>query len=81
MKELRCPNNIKFGDLFEDFNGRPVLEVKCRSSRCGAASGVVVLHRFHAITGDLIETKMYAEPKVRKEIDGAQHNPVAVRHP
>ena len=39
--DLRCENGIKFGEITPDF-----FEVKCRSKRCGAVAGVVVLHRF-----------------------------------
>jgi len=60
--ELRCDNSILFGVV--DGN---VLEVKCRSSRCGAEPGVVVLHRFDLHTGKLIETRKYKNPMKEKE--------------
>lgn len=56
--DLRCGNSILFGVV-----DGPVLEVKCRSSRCGAGPGVVVLHRFSLPTGDLIDTQTYKNPK------------------
>lgn len=59
--ELRCPNGILHGILTEG-----VIEVKCRSSRCGHREGVVVLHTFNARTGELVETKFYRDP-IRKE--------------
>lgn len=55
--ELRCPNGIKFGDLDTE-----VLEVKCRSARCGAGYGVVVLHRFDTTTGEFVGTKRFRDP-------------------
>jgi hypothetical protein len=59
--ELRCPNGIKFGEIL---GGE--LEFKCRSARCGAEPGVLVLHRFSA-TGEFIGTKRYREIGSRKE--------------
>jgi hypothetical protein len=55
--ELRCDTRILFGILEED-----ILEVKCRSQRCGAGDGVVVLHRFSISTGQLIGTNQYRNP-------------------
>ena len=54
---MRCPNTLH-GVILDGV----VLEVKCRHKRCGAVKGVVVLHRFDLLTGDLIETKMYRDP-------------------
>ena len=64
MTDLRCNNSILFG--FVDDN---VLEVKCRSSRCGAGKGVVVLHRFDIATGRLLSTNRYKNPATRRTID------------
>jgi hypothetical protein len=74
--DLRCPNGIKFAELVEP----GVIEVKCRSERCGAGGGVVVLHRFDAMTGEHINTDRFAEPP-RKEngAHGSQHHSAAVR--
>jgi len=59
--ELRCSNGILFG--FLDTQGKiPVIEVKCRSRRCGHEPGAVVLHRFSVYTGDLLETKRFKDP-------------------
>lgn len=55
--DLRCPNGIKFAELNDG-----LIEVKCRSSRCGASAGTVVLHQFHPVTGELVHTKRYREP-------------------
>jgi hypothetical protein len=72
--ELRCPNGIKFGELPEP----GVVEVKCRSERCGAGNGVVVLHRFSAETGELLQTLRFADPR-KEQVVGAQRYPAAVR--
>jgi len=62
MQELRCPNGIKFGELTPEF-----IEVKCRSKRCGAKPGVVVIHRFDH-QGSLIATQHYRDPAFREEV-------------
>ena len=64
MAELRCPNRILFGDLEDG-----ILEVKCKSARCGARPGVVVLHHFDMHTGQPLETKVYKNPPMQgKEV-------------
>lgn len=73
--EFRCENGIKFGETTEP----DTIEVKCRSSYCGHAPGIVVLHRFRVSTGELIGTERFAEPPKRKERDASQHYPAAVR--
>lgn len=60
--ELRCDNKILHGILRDDH----ILEVKCRSERCGARRGVVVLHQFNLKTGDLL-TKRYKTPERNEE--------------
>jgi len=55
--QIRCPSRIH-GVLAE---GR--FEVKCHSKRCGAGTGVTVLHYFDLLTGELLETKRFKEPK------------------
>lgn len=70
--DLRC-DYIKHAELPEP----GVIEFKCRSSRCGAGKGIVVLHKFDAVTGELLDTKRYKEPK--GALNGAQHDPAAVR--
>lgn len=59
MIELRCNNGIKYGELFPEDG---VLEIKCRSTRCGAKAGVVVVHGFDVQTGKLLGTQRYSEP-------------------
>jgi len=65
--DVRCPNGIKFGNLEDG-----VLEVKCRSNRCGAERGVVVvIHEFSASTGKLLRTRKFRDPSHRKGNDGS----------
>ncbi|QPX62566.1 hypothetical protein SEA_WOLLYPOG_13 [Arthrobacter phage Wollypog] len=61
-QELRCPNEILFGVLDDG-----VIEVKCRSSRCGARAGVVILHRFDTHTGRLLGTRSFKDPVSNKQ--------------
>jgi hypothetical protein len=61
--ELRCDNHILFGRVIDG-----LLDVKCRSNRCGAATGVVVIHRFDIHTGRIIETKRFKDPAYRKGV-------------
>jgi hypothetical protein len=44
-----------------------VLEVKCNSRFCGAEPGVVVLHHFDLVTGDLVKTLRFKEPRTTSE--------------
>jgi hypothetical protein len=76
--ELRCDNRILHGVL-----ENRVLEVKCRSARCGARRGVVIIHRFSVVTGGLLETLQFKDPITRKvgEQDGSRGNVSAVRAP
>lgn len=62
--QLRCRNRILFGEL--DCEDR-ILEVKCRSVRCGAGVGKVVLHHFDLITGKLLETKVFLDPQTKRK--------------
>jgi hypothetical protein len=54
--DLRCEFK-KHAELVEG-----ALEVKCRSALCGARGGVVVIHRFDALSGELLGTQRFAEP-------------------
>lgn len=64
--DIRCDNGIKFGEVLAD-----VLEVKCRSARCGHGPGVVVIHRFSLVSGELLKTERFRDISSRKE---GQHN-------
>lgn len=76
--DLRCESK-KFGELTEDGQ----LEVKCPSKFCGAAPGIVVLHRFDALTGELLGSKRFRDPgpvaTEEVQVNGARHNFAAVR--
>jgi|GEM_PF-3398392 len=71
MAELRCRTKLH-GVLTDG-----VLEVKCASRFCGHGPGVVVLHRFDADTGELVNTVQFKDP--RKEQAHGTGNSTAVR--
>ena len=54
--ELRCDKRLH-GILTDD----GVLEVSCRSALCGHRDGAVVIHRFNAETGELLDTRIYKD--------------------
>jgi hypothetical protein len=58
--DLRCPNK-KHGEVTDSS-----IEIKCSSRFCGAERGVVVIHRFNAQTGELVETLRFKDPIRRK---------------
>lgn len=60
--DLRCENGIKFGEVGDGF-----IEVKCRSRRCGAAPGVIVIHRISLASGELLRTERFRDIALRKE--------------
>ena len=60
MTELRCDTKLH-GVLHDG-----ILEIKCRSNRCGAGPDVVVLHQFNILTGELIKTLTFREPRIRE---------------
>ena len=70
--ELRCPSK-KHGEIVDS-----LVETKCSSRFCGAAAGVVVIHRFDATTGELVDTRRFKDP-TRKEKAYASRNGTAVR--
>jgi hypothetical protein len=55
--ELRC-NNFLHGILDGD-----IVEIKCRKPYCRPSPGVVVLHRFSTLTGELVETLYFRDPE------------------
>lgn len=61
MIELRCPNKLH-GKVFDH-----LVEVACNSARCGKRPGVVVLHRYDLLTGELVDTKRYKSPRQPQE--------------
>lgn len=68
--EMRCQHKLH-GIIDGD-----VIEVKCGSALCGAKPGVVVLHRFSASNGGLIETRRFKDPTYRKESSSGRGTPV-----
>lgn len=75
MNELRCDNGILFAQVaFSEILGEHLVEVKCRSSRCGAGPGVVVLHLF-TLSGELHDTRRYRDPAPRKDVTTNGHHP------
>lgn len=75
--ELRCENRLH-GRLSE-VDGRPALEIVCRSAFCKGPEGAVVLHFFDVATGDLIATRRYKNPIAGRENHGLGQR-AAVRH-
>lgn len=63
-EDLRCHNGILFGVLDATEN---IVTFKCRSNRCGARRGTVVLHRFSTVSGALLGTSRFRDPGYRKE--------------
>lgn len=64
--DLRCENKLH-GHLDDS-----VIEVKCNSRFCGAGGGVVVLHRFDATNGTLIETLTFRDTSRKETQHGRQ---------
>jgi hypothetical protein len=67
--ELRCDHK-KLGELTEG----GVLEIKCSSRFCGPA-GVVVIHRWSALTGERLSDKRFRDPvspTARQQKEGAR---------
>lgn len=75
--ELRCDNGIKFGEVLPE---EGLIEVKCRSRRCGHEAGTVVLHRFDLETGEQKGTLQFKDPAYRKEgTDASDKRSAALR--
>lgn len=73
--EFRCANSLHFKIVGNQ------IETKCRSKRCGAGRGNVVLHRFDLTTGELVETQHFKDPKVMFDnglSEQAKHHPAEV---
>lgn len=58
MKDLRCDGTMH-AKLDLDHG---TIEVKCGRRRCGASKDVVVLHTFNLHTGEMIDTRRFANP-------------------
>lgn len=64
--ELRCDKRLH-GVLTDSGE----VEVSCRSALCGHVDGVVVIHKFDSVTGELIGTRRYKDaPTMKGEADG-----------
>jgi hypothetical protein len=63
LTEIRCDSHLH-GVLRDG-----VLEIKCRFKPCGAQPGVVILHQFDPLTGELIRTLKFKEPRIRERRD------------
>lgn len=61
--DLRCEHK-KHGEIILGYDGDVVvlIEIKCSSRFCGAGPGVVVIHRWDALTGARLEDKRFAVP-------------------
>lgn len=55
--DLRCVSGILHGKLMDG-----LLEVRCKSNRCGHRPGTIILHRFDVLSGQLVETKKFTDP-------------------
>ena len=76
MTDVRCGAK-KFGEIHDG-----LLEVKCSSKFCGAAPGVVVLHRFDLLTGEELETKRFRDPEplaLKEGSNATDNDPASVR--
>ena len=69
--EARCDFGLLFFCVVE-VDGQHLIEVKCRSTRCGVEPGVVVLHRF-TVNGVLHSTQRFKDPGYRKEMSNDNH--------
>ena len=57
MKELRCPSK-----LLAQVTEQGLIELPCDSRWCGKQPGLVILHRFNAETGELVQTLKFKAP-------------------
>jgi hypothetical protein len=60
--EMRCEHKLH-GVVVEE----GTVEVKCGSSLCGSKPGVVVIHKFSAVTGELVETRKFKDTPIIKK--------------
>lgn len=69
---MRC-EFIKHAELIEP----GIIEFKCRSKHCGHGNGLVVIHRFDAMTGKMISTKRFKDP--RGLVNGTSYDAHSIR--
>ena len=74
--DLRCSNTL-YGRLTDN----RWLEVKCKRRACGYSKGTVVLHTIDIISGEVVSTRRFSDPRnSRKEQGNApDQQPPAVR--
>jgi len=72
--DLRCEGTL-YGRLTDD----RWLEVKCKRRSCGYAKGMVILHTIDIKTGQVVGTKVFAEPRNRRSGNASRHTPASVR--
>lgn len=60
--DLRCEGPTLHGRLTDS----RWLEVKCNRRACGYAKGKIVLHTIDILTGEVTETKIFADPSTQK---------------
>lgn len=76
--EMRCEHKLH-GIVVDG-----LVEVKCRSQLCGHRPGVVVIHKFDGMTGELVDTKRYKDtPIINQEgqVNGRRTAGAPLRHP
>jgi hypothetical protein len=61
--QLRCEGNL-YGIVSDDHQ---TIEVRCKRRGCGHEANVIVLHTISLATGQVTDTKRFAEPRPRKE--------------
>lgn len=71
MHTLRCAGKTIHGRMLDDHT----LEVKCKRRACGVRPGVIVLHSFDIRTGEITETRKFANP--RKEVANDTTEPIS----
>lgn len=67
--DLRCG-----GTLHGRLTDNRWLEVKCKRRVCGYRQGMVILHTIDIATGEVVQTKKFAEPVNKKENQHAADN-------
>jgi hypothetical protein len=73
--DLRCDNTL-YGRLTDS----RWLEVKCKRRACGYSKGTIILHTIDILTGQVVSTKRFAEPRNKKEeADASHHSSPSVR--
>lgn len=63
--DLRCDTTLH-GRLTDN----RWLEVKCNRRACGYVKGMVLIHTIDIITGEVVSTRRFAEPKNQRKEQG-----------